>query len=171
MKKSVLVILLFLAPFLSGCFGVNNYFKSVRNDIIHHIDAGFTEDTEFALGPVTLTVAGWFVPDEEQASEFIDNISQLQVGIYKKEMNGNSNYFKLIQKIDRRMNRHGCRYIVKNCSKDEVSAIYVNRNLERGIRRMFIINIDKEEMVIVQMDGNLSKVIETAIQDRGLSYN
>ncbi len=172
MKKSVLVILLFLTPFLTGCFGVNGYFKSVRNDIIEHLDVNFAEDTEFALGSVTLGIAGWFVPEDEEASQFLDDIKAVQVGVYKKDISENTrSHYTILEKIDRRMKRHGWHYIVKSCSKDEVSAIYVNKDLERGVKRMFIVSLNNEELVILQIDGNLSRIIETAVHDRGLDLN
>jgi hypothetical protein len=174
MKKAVLVLLLLAAPFFTGCLSVNSYFTAVRNDIVENLDGNFIEDTEFSIGPVGLSMAGWFISSEEDpvAADLIEDLQRVQIGVYKRSgsIDGQSNY-QVLKRIDKRMKKYGWRYIVKNCSDKEISLIYVNRNLENGIRKMFIVSLNNEELALVHLEGNLNRVVETAIHDRGLAYN
>jgi hypothetical protein len=172
MKRTVLILLVLMLPFITGCFGVSSYFSTVRSDIMKNVEGDFTRETEFAIGPVLISMAGMFISSEDdpEAKQILSDVSRVQISVHKR-MNSDesaSNY-KVLQRIDRRMNKHGWRYIVKSCSKDEMTVIYVNRNLERGIRKMFIVSLDKNELAMVQLDGNLSRVFETAVKERGLN--
>jgi hypothetical protein len=174
MKKTCIITAVLLLPFLSGCFSTSNYFNGLRSDILRSLKGDFSRDTEFSIGPVGISMAGWFISEEEDpvAAGILEDISRVEVGVYKRNSGDQemSNY-QVLKRIDRRMNKNGWKYFVKNCSKEEFSAVYVNENLENGITKMFIVSLDSNELVLVQLDGNLSRVFETAIQERGLSYN
>lgn len=174
MKKTVLVLLISALPFLTGCFGVSSYFDSVKDDILQNMTDRFEEDTEFALGPVTLSVAEFFVDfsDDVQAQEIIDAISRVQVGVYKRHYSGGEvSRAGIMKNIDRRMRKFGWKYIVKNYKQDEVSAVYVGRTSDWKLSRMFVVSLNKEELVLVQLDGDLDRVFEMAVREKGLTYN
>ncbi len=171
MKRALFILLLSGVPLLTGCFGVNDYFRAVRTDIIRNCGVEFSEDTEFSIGPVGLTIAGIFVSEEEdpEAARFISEIKRVQVGVYKKKYDDNKgSYSRVIKNIDKRMKMHGWQYIVKRCEEGELSAVYTKSNPRGGLTRMFVVNIDREELTIMQLDGNLTNIIETAIKERGL---
>jgi hypothetical protein len=171
MKRSGLILLVLVLPFLSGCFSVSNYFREVRSDIIENVEGDFILDTEFSIGPSLISLAGMFVDSEEdpEAKQILKDISSVEVGVYKRRFNGEESNYKLLRRIDNRMQKHGWRYIVKSCSKDEVSAIYINRKLDKGIRRMFIVSMDRNELALIQLKGDLSKAFEVAVHERGLN--
>jgi hypothetical protein len=169
-----MVLLLMILPFFTGCYGVSSYFSSVRSDIVRNAGGNFTTDTEFAIGPTMISLAGMFISSEDDpgAKKILKGISGIQISVQKRitAFEKGSNY-RILQNIDRRMNKFGWRYIIKTCSKDDISAIYVNRDLENGIKQIFIVSLDKNELVLIQLDGNLKDVFETAIQERGLNYS
>jgi hypothetical protein len=172
MKRTGIILIIFMMPLLTGCFSVSSYFRDVRSDIIKQVDGEFILDTEFAIGPTLISLAGMFISSEDdpEAKAILRDISNVEIGVYKRvDASGGSNY-RVLQSIDKRMKKHGWRYIVRSCSKDEVSAIYVNRDIDQGINRMFIVSLDNNELAMIQLKGDINHAIETAVHDRGLNY-
>jgi hypothetical protein len=173
-KLSGLLIIVLMLPLFSGCFGVSSYFSTVRNNLLKNIEGDFRTETEFAIGPTLITMAGLFISEEDdpETSEMLKDISRVQIGVYKRRAaaEGTSHY-KILQQIDRRMKKGGWRYIVRNCSKDDISAIYVSRDPDKSLRRMFIVSLDKNELSLIQLDGNISGILEKAVHDRSASFS
>jgi hypothetical protein len=170
MKKAALVLLILSLPFITGCFSVSDKFISVRKDIIRGVDGEFIRDAEFAIGPALISFAGLFI-NQDDDPEFLKDVSRVQVSVYKRVSAGEGSGSEVLKRIDKRMKRWGMTYIVKSCNKDEISAVYVNRNQEKGIRRIFVVSLDKSELTIVQLDGRLTGILESAIHDRGLNFS
>ncbi len=174
MNKSKLIILLLSVSalfLLTGCFGVDHNFRSVRNDLIRSTGDSFSTDVEFGIGSAGLSLAGMFVKDEdEEASKIIKEVSGVQIGVYKRHRSGLPvKDFHVLDKITERMNRRGYMYIVRSISHGEVTAIYVNKDPDKIVDPIFIISMDDNELNLVDVKGNIERIVEYAVKDKGVN--
>ncbi|MFO7444878.1 MAG: DUF4252 domain-containing protein [Ignavibacteriaceae bacterium] len=176
MKNKYLLpaVMLLSVLLLTGCYNVDGEFKSIRNTALKEYGKNFVTDMEFALGSFELWLAEGIVsiaePDEI-AADIIDCVSEVQVGTYLRKGNYEIPTKDLLKKIDRQMERKGWKFMVKAFQKDEMTAVYINKNAAKMFRDLFIVQIDDEQMTIVQVKGDLRRVIETAIRGKGIYMN
>jgi len=173
MKKIIIILVITTCISLTGCFAVDNEFKSIRNITLKEYGRNFITDHEFALGSFELWLAEGIVSiaaDDEMAEEILSSVSGVQIGIYKNKFHEDLPNKKLLKKIDNQMEKRGWKYIVKSYNGGEMAAVYINKDAEKMLRELYVISIDDEEMVIVQVLGDLEKVIEAAIREHGISW-
>ena len=170
---AITLILLGLAFIFVGCIGVDREFISMRNEIMTSVGEDFKTDVQFSIGRFGLSIASFVVKssqDEEYIADMIDNISNVKIGVYTRDpefIKGNIDY-SFIDRIDKEMNNKGYSYIVKSREDDEVTLIYYNENPDQFLNDMFVVTLNHEELVMVDISGDLGKVVEVAIQERGL---
>ena len=76
-----------------------------------------------------------------------------------------------MQKINNEMQLRGWRYIVRLYNDDELTGVYVSTNPEMFLKKMFIITHDSEQLVLVEIEGNLDRLIELAIHDKKFKFD
>ena len=156
--------------FLNGCIGVNRQFSEVKDKIIGGLGNDYKTEFQFSVGSEAITISSWFVDlaaDQEYADDMLREISSVQVGIYNRVEGSNAKAdFGTLQSIDEEMNIKGWKYIVRSVDGKEVTAIYLSDDPEEILNRMFIINLSDEELVIIEVNGDLKKVISYAIEEK-----
>ncbi len=178
---SLLFLLLFMSVFVSGCFGVDSNFISLRNKIINSIPRQFHKNIEFSLGAFGLSAARDIINSNKEQSKntdiinkMLDCISKVQISVYKSGVNNSrvnnqiSINLSIVNKIDNQMYRRGYQYIVKNYSRKEMTMVYVKQNSEGELAGMYVISINSDELTIVQIQGDLNKLFELIIKDNAL---
>lgn len=175
MKKALMLIPLLLTGILvSGCFGVDGDFKSIRNTALKEAGRNFKIDTEFSLGSFELWILeglSGIIETEYPAEDILASVSDVQIGIYNRKTKTDFSTASLMRKVDSRMNSKGWKYIVKAYEENEMTAVYLNSDSEIMLKEIFILSIDNSEIVIVQVKGDLEKLIETAIKEHGIHWN
>jgi hypothetical protein len=154
---------------------VDRDFRSVKNEILNSTGNQFFKDKEFAIGSVGLSLAEKIVKisdEDDDARKILHYLSKVQVGIYRSEDNVDfSGSCSLITGIDNKMSKHGWKYIIKNFEHGKFSIIYVKENPENDLKELFVINMNERELTIVDLKGNLNKLFETIIKDKGLQLS
>lgn len=175
-KSSTAILIITLSSLLlAGCFNVDHKFSEIRNGILSKMDNQFRVDTEFGLGAVGLAaarVAVSFSHDEDAktAKDILADVSKVQIGVYKNaSRNGNLN-IEYLNKLNANMNEDGWECIVKNCQHGEASAVYIKESGDE-INEIFIISIERDEVNLVNVEGNLTRAALTAIREKGLDIN
>ena len=64
------------------------------------------------------------------------------------------------------MNNNGWKYIVRSVDVNELTVIYLSDDPEEILNKMYVINLSNEKLVIVEINGDLKKVISYAIEER-----
>ena len=168
-------IIILSSILFTGCFGVDRNFSSLKNEILSSTDGNYYKDIEFSIGPVGLSLAGAIVKlsdDEENAQEILEHISHVQVGVYKNEYgSGNVGSFQLLQTIDSQMKTNGWQYIVRSYNKGDVTGVYIKYSGENRLNEMFVVSLNRKELTLVEVKGELEKVIETAIREKGMNIH
>lgn len=159
---------------LNGCIDVNDEFISVRNKVIENFGDDYKSEAQFSLGSVGITVSSWIVntsENDELASDILNDVSAIQVGVYQKLKGSDSYNIETLKDIEEKMPQSGWKSIVLSSDKNELSAVYVRNDPDEILNRLFIINYDGDELVLVDVEGDLKEAVSTIIRDKGMKVN
>lgn len=176
MKKLLKVspLILIVTITLSGCIGVNNNFREISSNLINKFGNDYHREIEVSVGPLLINFASWVVnlsQDEEIVDDLMRQVSNVQVGVYKMTHEGDERKNNVMKKINSEMQLRGWRYIVRSYNDDEMTGVYVSSNREMFFEKMFIITHDSEQLVLVEVEGKLDKLIELAIHDKKFEFD
>ncbi len=164
------VALIISSIFFLGCFGVDNEFSEIKDDVVSTAGIHFYKDIEFGIGSAGLSFASAVVDissNDNDAREIIKHISKVQVGVYKNaEKVSRQAAIKILGKIDDKLSSHGWDYIVKSYDGSELSSVYIKNDGESKLWEMFVVNLSDDELTIVDVKGNLEKILSYVIKDR-----
>lgn len=175
-KKS---LILFITPilflFLTGCIGVNRQFTQVKDKILGELGSDYKTEFQFSVGPALIHVSSWLVDlsaDEEYVDDMIRQISSVQVGVYEKISAGKEKVnFGMLKTVDEHMKSNGWKYIVRSAEGNELTAVYLSKDPEEVLKKMYVISLENEKLVIVEVNGNLQKVISYALKEKSFKIN
>ncbi|MBN1301919.1 MAG: DUF4252 domain-containing protein [Melioribacteraceae bacterium] len=164
---------IFLALTFTGCIGVNRSFKMIRQNLTESLDVRYEKQFEFSVGSAGLMLAGMIVKlsdVEEPVDEILSRVSLLQIGVYEKSRYGDlhATYEDLVS-LTELMEMQGWEYLVRTVDDDEMAAVFVEKDCEE-FNRIYVIAIEQDEMVLVEVHGDLAEIIEIAIREKGLHF-
>ena len=169
-----IITFLFLILF-TGCIGVNRQFGEIKDKIMGDLGNDYKTEFQFSVGSTAITVSSWFVDlaaNEEYIDDMMREISSVQVGVYHKvEGSYAKANFSTLQSIDEEMNNNGWKYIVRSVDVNELTVIYLSDDPEEILNKMYIINLSDEELIIIEVNGDLKKVISYAIEERKFQFD
>ncbi|MDA3860308.1 MAG: DUF4252 domain-containing protein [Melioribacteraceae bacterium] len=174
LKKVKLVLgFLMIAILFTGCIGVDRSFRGIRDYVLASSESQFDKEFEFSFGAVTIGMAEIainFADVEEPIDEILSEINSVQVGIYNSssEEKFKSN-FEELNFLTNKMKNAGWDCIVRSVDKNDMAAVFV-RIHEDELNQLFVIAINEDEIVLAEVLGNLNKVIEIAIREKGLDF-
>ncbi|MBK9098809.1 MAG: DUF4252 domain-containing protein [bacterium] len=172
-KFILLSILLLLFP-LTGCIGINEEFSKIRDSVIKSFGEEYHSEVQFSLGSVGMTLSSWIVDvseEENLSSDILDDVSSIQVGVYEKIKGSNEKNISALYDIESEMQKSGWKSIIKSSSNNELAAVYIRNDNEDILNRLFIINYDGSELVLVEVEGDLQEAIAAVIKEKGIKIN
>lgn len=172
MKTKKLLIILTIAItsyFFTGCFGVDAKFYRIKHSVMNHIPEGYYTDVEIGIGSVGLSLAKIAIKfnndhDVREARKVLSEITKVQVGVYKQ--NGSDkikNIRTFLNEVASDLNNEGWINIAKNIDRDEMTSIYLRPNDSNEIRELLVINFERNELVIANIEGNFSQALASVI--------
>ncbi len=165
---SVSLFLLVLS--LTGCIGVNRQFNEVKNKIMGNLGEDYKTEYQFSVGSAIINVSSLFVDltaEQEYIDDMLREISSVQVGVYKRiEGKSHSNDFNTLNLIDLEMSKGGWKYIVRTLDSNEFTTIYISAVPDELLEKLYVVNLKDDKLVIVEVNGDLKKVIGYAIEER-----
>jgi len=168
------LLLIFSGIFFLGCFGVDSNFSKIKNEVFSTVGVQFNKDIEFGIGPAGLSFVSVVVNISDadvETCEIIRHLSKVQIGVYKKyQPVSRLAAIQILRNIDDRMLSGGWSCIVKDYDKSDVSTIYVKHTEDSKLRELFIVNLSKDELTIVNLKGRLDEVIPFIIKDKNMSF-
>jgi hypothetical protein len=170
LKKIIYIITFSSLILLTGCIGVNRQFGEVKDKIMGELGKDYKTEFQFSVGSSAITISSWFVDlaaDEEYIDEMMREISSVQVGVYNQVEGSNAKTnFSTLKSIDKEMSSKGWKYIVRSVDNNELTAIYLSADPNEMLNSMYVINLSDEELVIIEVNGDLKKVISYAIEEK-----
>jgi len=164
------IITFFLLILFTGCIGVNRQFGEIKDKILRDLENDYKTEFQFSVGSAAITISSWFVDlavNEEYIDDMIREISSVQVGVYNKIEGSDARAdFSTLKSIDKEMNSKGWKYIVRSIESDELTAIYISAEPEEILNSMYVIILSDKELVIIEVNGDLKKVLSYAIEAR-----
>ncbi len=167
----LLIAVLFIS---SGCINVNKNFKQTSNKLINDFGNDYHREVELSAGPFMINVASWvvnFSQDDEMVDDLMRQVSNVQVGVYTVTKDRGKEKASIMEKINNEMEAKGWQYIVRSYDTHNLTAVFVSKNPDMFFRKMFIITHDSEQLVLVEVEGNLDRLIELAIKDKKFKFN
>jgi hypothetical protein len=173
-KKFTILILLIAAFGLSSCIGVNRGFREIRSNILANVEGDFEREIEFSIGSGLLALAGAFVSfadTEVDVEDMLDQIDRVQIGVFKnRDFREFSYSTRLLDDISQKMKEQGWSYIVKNKERNELAGIFVRENSDNELRQMFVIALERDELVMTEISGHINKLVEIAVRENGIKF-
>ena len=154
---------------LSGCFGINNNFRNIRNSLTDNLDCRFRKEIEFSVGPAGIMFASSFVSFTDTGfdlEEMLDQISNVQIGIYEPlDFESGTVSFNFLKNITYDLRSCGWKSLVKSKSGNELTGIYIKQDEEENPESLFVIAFSPEKLIMVEVNGNLKKLVETIAEE------
>jgi hypothetical protein len=152
----------------SGCMWTPELSR-VKNDIERQLpDARFEKEFALSLGPIALTFARLvtkLVPDASQASEYLRDVSRVQVAVYNTEALPPVSEVRMPDRLER-MSDDGWETAVKVREDDGV--VWVMYKIDGDtIRDLYVVVLNDEELVIVKARGQLERLVARALSETG----
>lgn len=171
MKNKLFISAALLFLFLqTGCIGINEEFSGIRDSVIKSFGEEYHSEVQFSVGSVGMTLSSWIVDvseEENLSSDIMDDISSVQIGVYKKIKGSDEQNISTLYEIESEMQKSGWKSIIKSSANNELAAVYVRNNDEDLLNRLFIINYDGSELVLVEVEGSLGEAVWSVIKDKG----
>jgi len=170
-NKFYLLPILILQLFLNGCLGINEEFENIRDVVLLSFGNDYKSEFQFSLGSVGVTVSSWVIDassDDEMASKILDDVSSVQVGVYKKLRGTNPADFTILNDIEPDMQASGWKSIIRSSTDNELTAIYVRNDNEDLLNRLFVISLEDDELVLVEVEGDLREAMTNVIREKGM---
>ncbi len=172
-KIQFLVGILLIALLSTSCIGVDRSFRGIRDYVLDSSNNQFEKEFEFSFGTVSISMAELvlnFSDIEEPIDEILSEISSVQVGVYNNSSKTKIKpSFEEAKFLTTKMKNAGWDCIVRTVDRNEMVAIFV-RVHDDELNQLFIISVNNEEVVLAEVLGNLHKVIEIAIRERGFDF-
>ena len=173
-SKIILLPILILPLFLNGCFSINEEFEDVRDLVIFSFGNDYKSEFQLSVGSVGITVSSWIIEassNDATAQKILDDVSSVQVGVYKKLKKINSTNFQTLNNIEPDMQASGWRSIIRSSTENELTGIYIRNNGEELLNRLFIISLENDELVLVEIEGDLREAMANIIKEKGMDID
>ncbi len=179
-KKTAIILSLIFMLIFNGCFGVSGNFKNVRNDILDNFEGKYSREFEYSFGDIVLNLAGSLISladdkDGKIAGDLLCEVSKVQVGIYERKAEYNKGDpkvdFNLLKETTDELVNKGWHYLVRAADYGEMTAVLFRVRRDNHLHKMFIINFSDEELVLAEISGNLDKIIESVVREKGQNLN
>ncbi|OGU76212.1 MAG: hypothetical protein A2V93_03300 [Ignavibacteria bacterium RBG_16_34_14] len=167
----LIIVVLFIA---AGCINVNRNFKEVSTKLINKFGNDYHREIEASVGPFLINFASWvvnFSQEDEIVDDLMRQVTNVQVGVYTMTNDRKRERSSVMEKINIEMQSRGWRYIVRSYGNEELTAIYISSDPEMFFKKLFIITHDSEQLVLVEVEGKLDRLIELAIHDKKFKFD
>ena len=171
-RIKVIVLTSFLLLFLAGCINVNRNFKEISKNVLSNFDDSFKKETEFAIGPTAMHLVSSFVQFDSESNDMdmglmFRQVDRIQIGVYKRNKTASfANYEK--NKLSDNLGKDNWTRLVISKEPEKVSEVFVKEE-EMRLTKMLVVNAEIDQMIIVELSGDLDELIAVAIANNGLN--
>ncbi|MDX1372940.1 MAG: hypothetical protein R3321_10740, partial [Nitrososphaeraceae archaeon] len=147
-------------------------FSELRDVLISEFGDEYQSETQFSVGSLGITVSSWFVDalaDNDFIVDVMKEVSSVQIGVYENtSYSKNKTKLNTLIAIDEQMKLNGWKNIINSIELDELTLVYLRANKNEQLKRMFVINSNGDELVLLEVEGDLKDLIDIVIHEKGL---
>jgi hypothetical protein len=162
-------LLILLLPLANGCLWAPDL-DHVRKDIERQLPGiTFKRELALSLNPVALSLARTvvkLVPDAREAAAYLEDVRDVTVAVYEVQNTPQDLRIGLPDHLRRLIQRDGWDLTVKTCEGDE--SVWVLSQTDGGrVAGVYVVVLDRENLVLVQAHGRLESLVRKAIREHG----
>jgi hypothetical protein len=165
----VIVLLLAVAVVSSGCLWAPDL-AMVRKDIERQIPgANFEKEIELSLGPITMSFARLLtrlVPDAREATGYLQDVRRIELAVYNADHVPPTSTVTMPEKLRKMTAGDDWELAVKIRDDDELMWV-MYRIDDETIKELYVVMLDKDELLMVKAEGNLERLVARALSDSG----
>jgi len=170
---NVILILCLISLLLPGCVFVSRDFRLTRDSILDEIGNVETEtEVQLQIGSGLLSLSRMIVSvadhstEGDMAVDYLRDVRNVQVGVYKLTDYNRDRPLIIPPRIAKKLSKKGYEAMVK--VKEHNSATWVMTKMyRRRLTSLYVIALDRDELVLVEVEGKLGRLIEKAVRDHG----
>lgn len=173
MKRSIFTVgaAIALTLFVTGCGPSSSHFKDVKSAVFDG-NVKLNTSVELSLGIVPIWLASkvaGFVdePEAREASEYLDHISRVDVGIYELQDSMKGQFREISKRVTSAMLENGFEPVVLVRERNECVGVYAPLDQQELAREVFVVVLEKKEVVLVRTRGNFEKIVTAAMRYHG----
>jgi Domain of unknown function (DUF4252) len=167
-KRSVLFLsLLSLSSLLMGCAGGSPSVDTVRWEIQRRFpEARFEPEEHFHLGRVKMGLLRGLVrmvPGKVDGQEFLSRIHGVEVASYNVRSLPDLDRLGDETRFESQLARAGWSLAIRTREENERVWMFVRAAEDGGLRNLFVVNLESDELTLVRIDGRIDQALAQAI--------
>ncbi|MBN2381912.1 DUF4252 domain-containing protein [bacterium] len=108
--------------------------------------------------------------DDDQTMDTLKSIDRLNVAIYKTHSGLETLTTDCVDQVVRNFTKDGWELFIKVRDKEELALLFYKQG-RRDITSFSAVALSDAEVVLLELEGDLKKLIQTSVQERGLCLN
>jgi len=166
MKRTVLPALLSLSSLLAGC-AESPTVEQVRWELQRRFpEARFVPEEHVHLGRFTLGLIRGIVrmvPGKVEGQEILNEIQRIDVASYRVSALPDLDRIQGQTRFEDQLARDGWSMAVRTREKDERTWLFTRGDADGGLRNLFVVTLENDELTLVRIDGRLDRALAEAI--------
>jgi len=110
-----------------------------------------------------------FTDAKEEALQYLKEIDKVQVGVYEIEHGDRASKLMIPRDVEDKLIDSGWELFVRVKEKDEHVDLFY-KQINDHVSSIYVIVLEPEEMVLVELKGDQEKIIDTEIREHGLPH-
>jgi hypothetical protein len=145
--------------------------SSVRWEIERQApDAEFEKEFHLRLGRIALAMvkpmAKWALDEDDvEGRTFLKGVKRVDIGTYRVVSLPDIEALRPSRELEERLSDRGWSSLVKVREEDELVLVFTREDPAGDIRGLFVMALESDEMVLVSLEGNFTKVIAEMVAD------
>lgn len=143
---------------------------AVRHDIESRIpEARFEKEFHLRLGRVALGMIKPFariaLDEGDEEMDWLHAVKRVEVGTYRVVSLPDTMTLEPPPDLRRGLEKNGWSTLVRTKEDGETTLVLIREDQEGEIRGLFVLELDDSEMIMVSLEGRLSRVMAEALAD------
>lgn len=168
-KTLLALLLLFPTTLVAGSKKMPSA-QSVCDELRRELpDARFERESHIRLGRVAMTfvkpLVRWTLDEDEEARAIISGIKRVDIATYRVVEFPETVDLSVIRRIESRFAGNGWTKIVRTREDNDNTWVFSRHREDGSMNGIFVIELDRDELSIVGVEGRLDEILATAIAD------
>ncbi len=166
LRRIVLIVVAAALPLAGGCVWTPDL-SEVKQDIAHQLPGvTFDRQVAVAIGPGGMALARAvvsLVPPAREARGWLRDVSRVEVAVYEVHADDTARRLATPSRVEE-MLADGWEMAAR--VREDGEAVWLLYRLDgESVRELFVVSLDRHELVLVKVKGRLERLIARALSD------